>query len=270
MKRGGFISQSLLDDALTIAIIESGVALRAFDAGPRRGPPRDPPDASRARPRGTPGRAAAGNAGDRRRGQAARRCCSGRPPPAAACTRARSERCSLRRAGEGRARHRRRGGDLAGRRRDAELAADAVVRPDAGYNARERRFRAKGDDLVPERTCWRSRRGDSSLAAGRGPGRRAAVRRRSAVDALTERRARQDLRRQIALLEQQLGELFASAFPRQGIEWSGRRGRRASGARGRRAGAGARRARREAARGAGRARPARRDRGGRTAACSRR
>jgi DNA/RNA-binding domain of Phe-tRNA-synthetase-like protein len=32
MKHGGFISRSLLDDALTIAIIESGVALRAFDA----------------------------------------------------------------------------------------------------------------------------------------------------------------------------------------------------------------------------------------------
>jgi DNA/RNA-binding domain of Phe-tRNA-synthetase-like protein len=32
IKRGGFISRSLLDDALTIAIIESGVALRAFDA----------------------------------------------------------------------------------------------------------------------------------------------------------------------------------------------------------------------------------------------
>jgi DNA/RNA-binding domain of Phe-tRNA-synthetase-like protein len=32
MKQGGFVSKSLLDDALTIAIIESGVALRAFDA----------------------------------------------------------------------------------------------------------------------------------------------------------------------------------------------------------------------------------------------
>jgi DNA/RNA-binding domain of Phe-tRNA-synthetase-like protein len=32
IKRGGFVSQSLLDDALTIAIIESGVAMRAFDA----------------------------------------------------------------------------------------------------------------------------------------------------------------------------------------------------------------------------------------------
>ena len=38
MKRGGFISQSLLDDALTIAIIESGVAMRAFDAGRVEGP----------------------------------------------------------------------------------------------------------------------------------------------------------------------------------------------------------------------------------------
>jgi DNA/RNA-binding domain of Phe-tRNA-synthetase-like protein len=32
IKRGGFVSQNLLDDALTIAVIESGVALRAFDA----------------------------------------------------------------------------------------------------------------------------------------------------------------------------------------------------------------------------------------------
>lgn len=32
MKKGGFVSRSQLDDALTIAIIESGVALRAFDA----------------------------------------------------------------------------------------------------------------------------------------------------------------------------------------------------------------------------------------------
>lgn len=32
MLKGAFVSQSLLDDALTIAVIESGVALRAFDA----------------------------------------------------------------------------------------------------------------------------------------------------------------------------------------------------------------------------------------------
>jgi hypothetical protein len=40
------------------------------------------------------------------------------------------------------------------------------------------------------------------------------------IDVLTERRARQDLRRQIALLEKRFGELFASAFPRQGMEWT--------------------------------------------------
>ncbi len=32
MRKGGFPSQNLLDDALTIAIAESGVAMRAFDA----------------------------------------------------------------------------------------------------------------------------------------------------------------------------------------------------------------------------------------------
>lgn len=34
-----------------------------------------------------------------------------------------------------------------------------------------------------------------------------------------ERLVRDDLRRQIAALERKLGELFASAFPRQGIDW---------------------------------------------------
>ena len=37
--------------------------------------------------------------------------------------------------------------------------------------------------------------------------------------AVVERRARDDLRRQIAMLEGRLAELFASAFPRKGIEW---------------------------------------------------
>lgn len=32
MKKGGFVSRNLLDDVLTIATVESGVALRAFDA----------------------------------------------------------------------------------------------------------------------------------------------------------------------------------------------------------------------------------------------
>jgi DNA/RNA-binding domain of Phe-tRNA-synthetase-like protein len=38
MKQGGFKSQNLLDDALTIAVIESGVAVRAFDADRVTGP----------------------------------------------------------------------------------------------------------------------------------------------------------------------------------------------------------------------------------------
>jgi DNA/RNA-binding domain of Phe-tRNA-synthetase-like protein len=38
MKRGGFRSQNLLDDALTIATVESRVALRAFDADGADGP----------------------------------------------------------------------------------------------------------------------------------------------------------------------------------------------------------------------------------------
>jgi DNA/RNA-binding domain of Phe-tRNA-synthetase-like protein len=38
MKDGGFKSHSLLDDALTIAVIESGVAVRAFDADRVAGP----------------------------------------------------------------------------------------------------------------------------------------------------------------------------------------------------------------------------------------
>jgi hypothetical protein len=40
-----------------------------------------------------------------------------------------------------------------------------------------------------------------------------------AVTETGERLARGDLRRQIARLERELGELFASAFPRRDIEW---------------------------------------------------
>jgi hypothetical protein len=40
------------------------------------------------------------------------------------------------------------------------------------------------------------------------------------ADPGADRLARRELRRQIALLEKRLGELFASAFPRAGIEWS--------------------------------------------------
>ena len=65
MRKGGFPSQNLLDDALTIAIAESGVALRAFDAdrvegrlGIRLSAPGEPLE-------GRPGELPSGNARDR-------------------------------------------------------------------------------------------------------------------------------------------------------------------------------------------------------------
>jgi hypothetical protein len=42
---------------------------------------------------------------------------------------------------------------------------------------------------------------------------------RDRTDERAERRVRDELRRQIGGLERRLGELFASAFPRPGIEW---------------------------------------------------
>jgi DNA/RNA-binding domain of Phe-tRNA-synthetase-like protein len=39
MRHGGFRSENLVADALTVAVAESGVALRAFDAGKMRGRP---------------------------------------------------------------------------------------------------------------------------------------------------------------------------------------------------------------------------------------
>jgi hypothetical protein len=60
--------------------------------------------------------------------------------------------------------------------------------------------------------------GDMRLGAAAAP--EASLRReRQRTDVVTERGARDDLRRQIAHLERRLGELFASAFPRKGIEW---------------------------------------------------
>ena len=94
IKRGGFISQNLLDDALTIAIIESGVALRAFDADRAEGRLGIRPTEHGRGARGPARRASHRHPGDRRRGASARRCSSGRRPPAVACTPRRSARCS--------------------------------------------------------------------------------------------------------------------------------------------------------------------------------
>ena len=68
MKKGGFKSQNLLDDALTIAIIESGVAVRAFDADRVSGGLGIRPSVAERGARGAAGRAAAGHAGRRRPG----------------------------------------------------------------------------------------------------------------------------------------------------------------------------------------------------------
>jgi DNA/RNA-binding domain of Phe-tRNA-synthetase-like protein len=60
MKRGGFQSVSRLDDALTIAIVESGVALRAFDADRVTGVPGIRPSAPGEGLEGRPGELPAG------------------------------------------------------------------------------------------------------------------------------------------------------------------------------------------------------------------
>ena len=60
MKHGAFRSRSVLDDALTIAIIESGVALRAFDADRLTEPPGIRPSAPGEELEGRPGELPAG------------------------------------------------------------------------------------------------------------------------------------------------------------------------------------------------------------------
>jgi DNA/RNA-binding domain of Phe-tRNA-synthetase-like protein len=60
MKHGGFRSHSLLDDALTIAIVESGVAVRAFDADRVSGPLGIRPTAAGEQLEGRPGELPAG------------------------------------------------------------------------------------------------------------------------------------------------------------------------------------------------------------------
>jgi DNA/RNA-binding domain of Phe-tRNA-synthetase-like protein len=55
IKHGGFRSRNLLDDALTIAVMESGVALRAFDADRVTGRPGIRPSARGEELEGRPG-----------------------------------------------------------------------------------------------------------------------------------------------------------------------------------------------------------------------
>ncbi|MDX6616146.1 MAG: hypothetical protein QOD60_1237 [Solirubrobacterales bacterium] len=60
-------------------------------------------------------------------------------------------------------------------------------------------------------------REDELLVAGRGGEILPPL--ETAVTEVDERRARRDLRRQIARMEAELGRLFGAAFPRTGIEW---------------------------------------------------
>jgi DNA/RNA-binding domain of Phe-tRNA-synthetase-like protein len=60
MLKGGFVSRNLLDDALTLAIIESGVALRAFDADRCVGEPAIRPSLEGEALEGRPGELPAG------------------------------------------------------------------------------------------------------------------------------------------------------------------------------------------------------------------
>jgi DNA/RNA-binding domain of Phe-tRNA-synthetase-like protein len=60
MRKGGFPSKSLLDDALTLAIADSGVALRAFDADRVEGAPGIRASTAGERLEGRPGELPAG------------------------------------------------------------------------------------------------------------------------------------------------------------------------------------------------------------------
>jgi DNA/RNA-binding domain of Phe-tRNA-synthetase-like protein len=60
MKHGGFRSRNLLDDALTVAIVESGVAVRALDADRVSGRPGIRPSAPGEELEGRPGELPAG------------------------------------------------------------------------------------------------------------------------------------------------------------------------------------------------------------------
>jgi DNA/RNA-binding domain of Phe-tRNA-synthetase-like protein len=55
MLKGGFLSQNLLDDAITVATMESGVALRAFDADRLTGEPGIRPSRAGEELEGRPG-----------------------------------------------------------------------------------------------------------------------------------------------------------------------------------------------------------------------
>ena len=248
MRQGGFRSRNLLDDALTIAIIESGVALSAFDADRVDGRAGDPAEPRRRGARGPARRAAGRDAGDRRR----------RAPAGAAVRRARrgprgaaEDRAHAAGRGPGRrgARDRGRGGALARCRRP---------RPEGLRLTRSRE--ADGAERSPRAdTLQRTRIPDTPnpAPAPRSPvieARRAA---RAQRPAPADRPARAPARRAVRL---------RLPAPRDRV--GDRRRRRPAGALHRRARAGSRRARAAPARRARRARRSAPTSRRRTAACS--
>ena len=191
MKHGAFRSHNLLDDALTIAIIESGVATARLRRRRVTGPLGIRLSAPGEELEGRPGELPAGHPGDRRR----------RAPAGAAV---------------------RRPGGRPGRDLEDEAHDPGRDRRSAAC----RRSRSRRRSGWPPGSC-----------AGRigavGDGRKESLARTARAPAIritplpgiaaptedAKRRARDDLRRQIARLERELGELFASAFPRRGIDW---------------------------------------------------
>ena len=190
MRHGGFRSRNLLDDALTIATIESGVALRAFDADRVSGRPGSAPSEAGEALEGRPGELPAGTLviADEHR-------------PVSllfgALAAGRGSRRDLAHAarrdpGRRRARDRGRGGALAGRRRAHRLTG-AHPRPGPSASALEsgrppirmaRVQEPRAQQRVEESRVSTAAPGADLLGAP-GP-------------ATTERLARNDLRRQIA------------------------------------------------------------------------
>ena len=208
--RGGWRSENLLDDALTIALIETGVPLWALDAGHVEGDARDPHHAARRAAGSRGGRAAAparGATRRRRHAHAARRALR-RP-------RERPRRGSRHDADA--ALHGLRGGGAAHSRRGGAVLlrgdpAWHVNKPNAARAAGRLRGRLR-------RWKWQHRR--NRPAAGAHPDHPARRGRRGGCEAHPPRTRSRSL-------EAELSASFVAAYPRKGIEFqvSGRGGPR--------------------------------------------
>ena len=145
---GGFRSHGLPKDALDIAIVETGVALRAFDAERVEGRLCIRDSAPGESLAGMPGRDGAGNAG-RSPTSARRSGCSSARPPRARGSSGRVAGRGRRGPGQGGAADRRRGGFVDGRfdvwrRRDYNFRDACSAETRGVFGARRRGRRARG------------------------------------------------------------------------------------------------------------------------------